>query len=58
MIDEHEITKKHMTKKHKLLKLLMKCLEKFQKVQKDYADNLLGGTENVLTDTLAKLEKI
>ena len=24
---------------------------------KEYADNLLGGTENVLTDTLAKLEQ-
>lgn len=34
MIDEHEITKKHMRKKQRLLKLQMKCQEKYQKEQK------------------------
>ena len=34
MIDEHEITKKHMRKKQRLLKLQTKCQEKFQKVQR------------------------
>ena len=41
----------------KIIETANEMSREISKGTKEYADNLLGGTENVLTDTLAKLEQ-
>ena len=55
MIDEHEITKKAYDQKAEIIETANEMSREISKGTKEYADNLLGNTEDVLTGTLQKL---
>jgi len=56
MIDEHEITRKAYEQKTEIIETANEMSREISKGTKDYANNLLGRTELVLTDTLQKLQ--
>ena len=57
MIDEHEITRKPYDQKTEIIETANEMSREISKGTKEYADNLLANTENVLNDTLGTLEK-
>ena len=52
MIDEHEITRKAYDQKTEIIETANEMSREISKGTKDYADNLLLETENVLANTL------
>lgn len=55
MIDEHEITRKAYDQKAEIIETANEMSREISKGTKEYADNLLGETETLLTDTLTNL---
>ncbi len=57
MIDEHEITRKAYEQKKEIIESANERSREISNGTKEYADNLLAQTEDVLTKTLGNLEK-
>ena len=56
MIDEHEITRKAYDQKTEIIETANEMSREITKGTKEYADNLLGNTVDVMKDNLEKLE--
>ena len=56
MIDEHEITRKAYDQKTEIIETANEMSREISRGTKEYADSLLENTENVLTETLGKIE--
>ncbi len=52
-----KLQEKHMTKKTEIIETANEMSREISKGTKEYADNLLANTEDVLNETLNKLEK-
>ena len=55
MIDEHEITRKAYDQKTEIIETANEMSREISKGTKEYADNILSNTENVIQETLDKL---